>query len=532
MKSVMGHRFDQIPKAEIQRSSFDRSHGYKTTFNAGSIIPFFLDEVYPGDTFNLRMTALARIATLIKPPMDNMFLDTHFFFVPMRLLWQNWEKFNGEQNNPADPTDFQVPQIVSPATTGWATGSLADYLGLPVGVAGLSVSALPFRCYNRIYRDWYRDQNLIDSPVISIGDGPDTNADYVVRKRAKRHDYFTSCLPWPQKGNSVVLPIAGIAPVKTTGLTPTFDYQGIQNQELRAVSTVPQGGTSPLLGLPGANPSPSPAGVAFGSQTGLQAELAFASPLAINQFREAFQLQRLLERDARGGSRYPEILKAHFGVTDPQFDVLQRPQYLGGGTTPVSIHSVPQTSASGAYADEPQANLAAYGTIQAHGHGFTKSFTEHGLVMGLMSVRADLTYQQGIDKMWSRKTRFEFYWPALSHLGEQSVLNKEIYAQGTSADEQVFGYQERFAELRFKTSKITGKFKSNETGGTPLDFWHLSQDFANLPTLNQQFIEENPPIDRIIAVTTEPHFLFDSYIKLICARPLPTYGVPGMVDHF
>lgn len=526
MKSVMSHNFAQIPQAEIQRSSFDRSHGYKSTINAGILYPFYVDECYPGDSFNLKMTAFARMATLINVPMDNMFLETFFFFVPSRLVWSNWVKFCGEQENPTDSVDFTVPQVVAPATTGFTTGSIFDYMGLPVGVPGISVNALPFRCYNLIYQNWFKDQNLITAPSMPTGDGPDDPAIYELRRRAKRPDYLTSCLPWPQKHSNVTIGIAGTAPVVTTG-QDTYVYssaQGIGGESRMQLTTArnieAEGGVSTLGPL------------RFGSQIGLEAIISLATPLTINEFREAFQLQRLFERDARGGTRYPELIKSHFLVRDPQFDVLQRPQYLGGGSTPVNIHSVAQTSASGAYADTPQGNLAGYATITATNHGFTKSMTEHGYVLGILNIRADINYQQGVERFWSRKTRFDFYYPALAHLGEMAVLNKEVYAQGNATDDEVFGYQEVWSDLRYKRSNITGKFRSNETGGTPLDSWHLAQDFASLPTLSQQFIEDNPPVERVIAVPSEPHFIFDSYIKLICARPMPTYGVPGYIDHF
>lgn len=525
MKSVMSHSFAQIPQAEIQRSSFDRSHGYKTTLNAGLLYPFYVDEVYPGDSFNLKMTAFARMATLINVPMDNMFLETFFFFVPMRLVWTNWVKFCGEQANPTDSTDFTIPQIVAPASTGFQTGSIFDYMGIPVGVPNISISALPLRAYNLIYQNWFKDQNLIGSPIINNGDGPDNYADYDIRRRAKRPDYLTSCLPWPQKHADVTLAIAAEAPVVADG-TLVYWRSAVDGTD-RSMQENPD--FSLQMGGPTLSATEN---VYFGSETGLKAQLPFATPIPINQFREAFQLQRLFERDARGGTRYPELIKSHFLVRDPQFDVLQRPQYLGGGSTPVNIHHVPQTSASGAYADTPQANLAGYATITASNHGFTKSFTEHGYVIGILNLRADINYQQGIERFWSRKTRFDFYYPALAHLGEMAVLNKEIYAQGNASDDEVFGYQEVWSDLRYKKSNITGKFRSNETGGTPLDSWHLAQDFANLPTLSQQFIEDNPPVERVIAVPSEPHFILDSYIKLICARPLPTYGVPGYVDHF
>lgn len=538
MKSTASHRFSEIPKAEIQRSSFDRSFGYKTTFDEGLLIPFYVDEAYPGDTFNLKLTSLIRIATLLKPPMDNMYVDFHFFFVPMRLCWDNWARMHGEQDAPTSPTDYTVPQIVSPATTGWATGSIYDYMGLPVGVPDLSVSALPLRAYNRIYRDWYRNQNVISSPAWQLGDGPDSSSVYQLFRRHKRLDYFTSALPWPQKGDSVTISIGAMVPVESDG-TPGFFHSAVSQtgSRLKVVPSTATGGTMPFVGGDGGNDTASE-NLIWGtagdpSATGLRADLTAAQPVSINDWREAFQLQRLLERDARGGTRYPEIIRNHFGVTDPQFDVLQRPQFLGGGSCPLNVHAVPQASPTGTYANTPQGNLAAFGTVQAHGIGFTKSFTEHGLVMGIMSTRADVTYQNNVQKMWLRKTRFDHYYPALSHLGEQAILQKEIYPTGVALeDDKVFGYQERWSELRYRPSQITGKLRSNETGGTPLDMWHLAQDFGSAPTLSQQFVEEDAPVDRIIAVPAEPHFICDMYVKLICARPLPTYSVPGMVDHF
>jgi len=514
--SVMKHQFSQVPKAEIPRSSFDRSHGYKTTFDAGYLVPFFVDEALPGDTFTVKSTLFARLATPIYPLMDNLYLDTHYFSVPMRLVWDNWQKFNGEQRNPDDSTDFVVPQLVAPAG-GYQVNSLEDYFGLPVGVAGVSHSALWHRAYNLVFNEWYRDENLQDSVNVATGDGPDNPADYTLRRRGKRHDYFTSCLPWPQKGPGVSIPLGGLAEITT---------DSIVGQRVGIRATV-DGNLHSLV----ANASDTYQVQVSGSTgpSAMYADLSTASAATINSLRQAFQIQKIYERDARGGTRYTEIIKSHFGVTSPDAR-LQRPEYLGGGSTPVNISPIPQTSGTGTYAATPQGNLSAMGTALARNHGFTTSFTEHCLIIGLVSVRADLTYQQGLNRMWSRKTRFDFYWPALSHIGEQAVLNKEIYATGTATDEEVFGYQERYAEYRYKPSMITGKFRSSDPQS--LDAWHLSQDFATQPVLDASFIEENPPLDRVIAVTTEPHFLLDSYIKMRCARPMPVYGVPGLIDHF
>jgi hypothetical protein len=517
MKTVMEHQFSEVPKATIERSSFDRSHGVKTTFDAGYLVPILVDEALPGDTFNTNMTAFARMATPIFPIMDNVYMDTHFFAVPVRLIWDNWKKFNGEQVDPGDSIDYTVPTMTAPGA-GYTNQSLHDYFGIPTAVGGLEHNSLWHRAYNLIYNEWFRDQNLQDSVTVDKDDGPDTYTNYTLLKRGKRHDYFTSCLPWPQKGDSVDLPLGTTAPIAFDGT------RGNSGSTLGVYSTVDN-----ASGYLYANTSSSDRVKVYTSpaDTELYADLSGATAATINQLREAFQIQKLLERDARGGTRYTEIVKAHFGVTSPDAR-LQRPEYLGGGSTPVNVTPIEQTSSTDA--TSPQGNLAAMATASLTNHGFTKSFTEHCVILGLVSVRADLTYQQGLNRMFSRQTRYDFYWPALSHIGEQAVLNKEIYADGTAADDNVFGYQERYAEYRYKPSMITGKFRSNDAQS--LDAWHLSQEFSSLPGLNSTFIEENPPLDRVIAVPSEPHFIFDSYISMKCARPMPVYSVPGKIDHF
>jgi hypothetical protein len=516
MQSHMTHSFSQVPKAEIPRSTFDRSFGYKTTFDAGYLIPFFIEEALPGDTFNYSLNALARLATPIFPIMDNIFMDTHFFSVPYRLVWDNFVKMQGEQRNPGDSTDFIVPTMESPVG-GYAVGSLEDYMGLPILKAGVKHSSLWHRAYNLIYNEWFRDQNLQPSLNVPLTDGGDLHADYTLRRRGKRPDYFTSCLPFPQKGPGVSIPLGGTAPVKSTGLV------GSQIGFLDSAN-VPRQMTVGALNNPATLAGSTPTATMF-------VDLSSATAATINSLRQAFQIQKIYERDARGGTRYTESVRAHFGVSSPDAR-LQRPEFLGGGSTPVNIAPIPQTSGTGGYTGSPQGNLAAIGTAQISGrNGFTASFTEHCLVIGLISVRADLTYQQGLERKWSRSTRLDFALPALTHIGEQAVLQKEIFASGVpSEDDKVFGYQERYAEYRYKPSQITGLFRS--TAPQPLDAWHLAQEFATAPVLDSTFISEDPPLDRVIAVTTEPHFLFDSYSTFRCTRPLPVYGVPGLIDHF
>lgn len=518
----MGTPFSNVPRADIPRSSFKRNHGCKTTFDEGLLVPIFVDEVLPGDTMHMKMSVFARLATPLTPFMDNMVLRSYWFFVPNRLVWTNWQKFMGQQDSPGDSTDYLIPQITAPVG-GAPENTLADYFGIPTNINGLVFNALPARGYQLIRNEWFRDQNLQTPTVISKADGPDTTTSMVIQRVSKRHDLFTSCLPWPQKAPSTTIPFASTnAPVTTNGLTPTYVFSGSgTNRNLTVENTghLYISGTAP--------------GAAIVAQVGNESGLQIASTAmgTINQLRQAFQVQKLYERDARGGTRYTEIIYSHFGVTSPD-SRLQRPEYLGGGVSPININPVAQTAPTTG-GSTPQGNLAAFGTVSASSHGFTKSFDEHGYVFGLVAVTADVNYQEGLERHWSYRTRLDYAWPALSHLGEVPVYNREIYAQGTAggaADAAAFGYNEKDYQYRYKPSIITGLFRSSATGS--LDTWHLAPDYSALPVLNDSFIQENAPVDRVIAVPSEPHFLFDSHFEYTCARPLPINAVPGLVDHF
>jgi len=525
----MKNHFATVPSTDMERSTFNRDHGYKTTMNSGELIPIFCDEALPGDTFSVRLSAVSRLATPIVPFMDNLYLDFFFFAVPNRLLWDNWQRFMGEQENPNDSTDFIVPYMPTPSG-GWPVGSIGDYMGIPPLQDIQDVNALHFRAYNLCWAEWMRDENLQDSPPINKGDGPDDPGDYTILRRGKRRDYFSSCLPWPQKGDSIDLPLGESAPV--TGIAKA-------NQVWAAASApayeTGQSGTVTYAGHSAIN-NVDPNTAFFVEEDpnntgfpGIYADLSNATAATINSLREAFQLQRMLERDARGGTRYTEILRSHFKTVSPDAR-LQRPEYLGGGSTPIMVTPIAQTQATSETVT-PQGNLAAIGYTSTSGISWTKSFVEHSTLIGMCAIRADLNYQTGLSRMWSRQTKYDYYWPALAHLGEQEVLNKEIYLQGDPlADENIFGYQERWAEYRYKPSLITGKMRSVDPQS--LDYWHLAQDFTALPVLNDAFIQDTPPVERVVAVTTEPQFVTDMFFKCKTTRPMPMYSVPGLIDHF
>lgn len=574
---VRGHRFSDAPAMYMKRTKFDRSHVYKTTFNSGKLIPVFVDEVLPGDTTRMSVNYFARLATPVKPIMDNIYLDWFFFFVPNRLVWEHWQNFCFEQEDPDDSTDYVIPTVAATGNSENAyIGSLWDYFGLPLNTSGTisGISALPFRGVYLIWNEWFRDENLQKSVKIQKGDtnevlnsarvsdqpswlfksGTGIFPGYPCPPRGKRHDYFTSALPWTQKGPGVSIGLAGIASIVDPTPDPGYLLHS-NSKQLAVVSATRSEGKSGgyrvatgdgvvTFARYGSDSDSSSVGGFAGNTSGAvtvsaqvgsaylgndsYVDLDTSSIFTINSLRTAFQMQKFYERLARGGSRYTEVLRSFFGVVSPDAR-LQRPEFLGSFTKMVNVNPIAQTSSTDT--TSPQGNLSAYGVTAAKFHGFTKSFVEHGYIFGFVCARADLTYQQGINRMWLRSTVYDFYWPTFAHLGEQAIELREIYAQGSEADKTVFGYQERYAEYRYKPSQITGKFRSSVTGGN-LDMWHLSQFFKNAPTLSEEFIVENPPIERIIAVPSEPEFLLDIGFRYTTVRPMPMFGTPGLVDHF
>lgn len=552
--------FSLAPHVDISRSRFDRSASLKTSFNAGDVVPFFLDEVLPGDTFSVDTSKVVRMQTLLTPMMDNVYLDTYYFFVPNRLVWDHWKEFCGENTESAwiPATEYIMPQITSPANTGWNVGTLADYFGIPTGVAGLSVSALPFRAYALIMNEWFRDQNLQDPLVVPTDDstvaGVNTGTTVTdVAKggkpfvASKYHDYFTSALPSPQKGPDVTIPVADggqyavVGNGKALGLN-FGDSTGVFNS---GMSFVNRGGSF-SLGANAGDKSPTSGqsgkdtayGIVTADQLGGNLEnsglialsTGNAQAATINQLRLAFQIQKFYEQQARGGSRYTEVVRSFFGVTSPDAR-LQRPEYLGGNRVPINVNQIVQQSGTES-SGTPQGTVVGQSLTTDKHSDFTKSFTEHGFIIGVMVARYDHTYQQGLNRLWSRKDKFDYYWPVFANIGEQAIKNKEIFAQGNDKDNEVFGYQEAWAEYRYKPNMVTGEMRS--AYAQSLDVWHLADDYKQLPTLSDAWIKEDKSnLDRVLAVTSSVsnQFFADIYVKNYCTRPMPMYSVPGLIDH-
>jgi hypothetical protein len=559
-------RFSLNPtNLEISRSRFDRSSVIKTSFNIGELIPFYVDEVLPGDTFSVKTSKVVRMPALKTPIMDNVFLDTYYFFVPCRLVWEHWREFMGENTESEwiPSVEYEIPQLQAPED-GWEVGTIADYFGVPTGVGDIKVNALPFRAYALICNEWFRDQNLMKPVVINNGDSLATGSNgdnYIIDTQlggkpfvaAKYHDYFTSALPAPQKGPDVTIPIADAGNLPVVPLDERIDPSYFVDKDytvyMPGATTINQFGT--MNAKSGSGDDPKLAAMDWrtsqGSTSGAMkwyfdnlyaVQDGEALAATINQLRLAFQIQRLYEKDARGGTRYIELVKSHFGVTAPDYR-MQRPEYLGGNRIPITINQVVQQSATDE--NSPQGNVAGMSLTTDVNGDFTKSFTEHGYLIGLMVARYQHTYQQGLNRMWTRKDRFDFYWPVLANIGEQAIYNKEIYLQedtqvnpisGKPYNDEVFGYQEAWAEYRYKPSIVTGQMRSEYDQS--LDVWHLADDYEKMPTLSAEWIQEDKSnLDRVIAVTSElAHQLFaDIYVANRTTRPMPMYSIPGLIDH-